>query len=117
MSELDSLAGVRARIDELDRRIQELINERAACAQEVARVKTTAGDTGDFYRPDREAQVLSDAADAGDVGATKTSEATTRPVAERREVKRRMGDPFAPSEETVSTRVHPFGSMASTPGP
>ena len=56
MSDQD-LSAVRARIDEIDRQIQALISERAGCAQEVARIKQAAGDS-DFYRPEREAQVL-----------------------------------------------------------
>ena len=52
------LGAIREQIDSLDDRILELINERAACAQEVAQIKrTTAGETH-FYRPEREAQVL-----------------------------------------------------------
>ncbi len=52
------LAAMRARIDELDRRIVELANERARCAQQVAEVKRAAGETGSFWRPEREAQIL-----------------------------------------------------------
>lgn len=53
------LSHVRQRIDELDQQIQRLINERAQCAQQVAEIKIAAGDTdADFYRPEREAQVL-----------------------------------------------------------
>ncbi len=53
------LSQVRQRIDELDQQIQLLINERAKCAQQVAEIKTAAGDSdADFYRPEREAQVL-----------------------------------------------------------
>jgi chorismate mutase/prephenate dehydratase len=57
MSE-ERLADIRERIDELDVRIQTLINERAAAAQEVARIKVDAGPDAVFYRPEREAQVL-----------------------------------------------------------
>lgn len=54
-----SLDQVRARIDALDEQIQALINERAECAQAVARIKLASGDAeADFYRPEREAQVL-----------------------------------------------------------
>lgn len=53
------LAAIRDRIDSLDSEIQRLISERAKCAQEVAEVKLSAGDTdANFYRPEREAQVL-----------------------------------------------------------
>src|SRR5699024_8186443 len=51
----------RTRIDALDQRIQALINERAELAQQVAKIKQEAGRT-DFYRPEREAKVLSQVA-------------------------------------------------------
>jgi chorismate mutase/prephenate dehydratase len=52
------LALVRARIDAVDVKIQALINERAQLAQAVGVSKTLAGQTADFYMPEREAQVL-----------------------------------------------------------
>jgi len=60
MSEQEvKLNKIRDRIDQLDDQIQKLINERARCAQEVAEVKISYGDTeANFYRPGREAQVL-----------------------------------------------------------
>ncbi len=54
----DPLMSIRARIDTLDAQIQELIAARARCAQEVAAVKRALGDNSNFYRPEREAQVL-----------------------------------------------------------
>jgi chorismate mutase/prephenate dehydratase len=54
----DKLEAVRGRIDALDEQIQELINRRAAFAQEVAGIKAGHGQCGDFYRPDREAAIL-----------------------------------------------------------
>lgn len=60
MSEQE-LQALRVRIDNLDEKILELINERASCAQEVGRVKEAElgeGETAVFYRPEREAQVL-----------------------------------------------------------
>ncbi len=54
-----NLSEIRERIDELDDQIQQLINERAECAQSVADIKSQSGDAeADFYRPEREAQVL-----------------------------------------------------------
>lgn len=54
-----SLSQVRERIDALDAQIQQLINERAECAQAVADIKQKSGDgEADFYRPEREAQIL-----------------------------------------------------------
>ena len=58
MTEKDQLADIRKRIDEIDKSIQELVSERASCAANVAKVKQQQGETGHFYRPEREAQVL-----------------------------------------------------------
>ncbi|OOZ36345.1 prephenate dehydratase [Solemya velesiana gill symbiont] len=58
MSDQDKLQGIRERIDSLDVQIQELINQRAAAAQEVARIKLAEDKDAFFYRPDREATVL-----------------------------------------------------------
>jgi len=52
------LGGIRGKIDDIDARIQELLNERARFAQQVGISKTAAGKTVDFYRPEREAEVL-----------------------------------------------------------
>src|SRR5450631_180099 len=52
------LAQVRARIDAVDEKIQTLINERASLAQLVGASKSLSGSTADFYKPEREAQVL-----------------------------------------------------------
>jgi len=52
----DQLKAIRDRIDVLDQRIQDLINARAKCAQEVAALKN--GDSVPYYRPEREAEVL-----------------------------------------------------------
>lgn len=56
-----TLETLRDSIDTLDQQIQELINQRAACAKKVAEVKQSkVGDDQKalFYRPEREAQVL-----------------------------------------------------------
>jgi chorismate mutase/prephenate dehydratase len=52
------LEEVRVRIDAIDERIQTLINQRAELAQLVGISKHADGHTVDFYRPEREAQVL-----------------------------------------------------------
>lgn len=57
MSEQE-LQALRVRIDSLDEKILELINERARCAQEVGKVKEIESGETSFYRPEREAQVL-----------------------------------------------------------
>ncbi len=60
MSEEKELGALRDQIDALDQQIQKLINERARCAQNVAHVKEkyANGQAIQFYRPEREAQVL-----------------------------------------------------------
>src|SRR6266478_5871261 len=52
------LEQARVRIDAIDEKIHQLINERARLAQLVGISKTRDGRTVDFYRPEREAQVL-----------------------------------------------------------
>ena len=58
MSADNKLDDLRRRIDVLDEQIQQLITERASCARQVAEVKTEQGGNTDFYRPEREAEVL-----------------------------------------------------------
>jgi chorismate mutase/prephenate dehydratase len=52
------LGAIRAQIDDIDARIQILLNERARHAQRVGISKSASGRAVDFYRPEREAQVL-----------------------------------------------------------
>ena len=52
------LEAVRARIDAVDEDIHRLISERARLAQQVGISKAATGRAVDFYRPEREAQVL-----------------------------------------------------------
>jgi len=52
------LAGIRSRIDEIDANLHALLNERARYAQQVGISKHAAGHLVDFYRPEREAEVL-----------------------------------------------------------
>lgn len=56
--ERPDLAGIRDRIDAVDTELQRLLNERAGLAQQVGISKHASGRTVDFYRPEREAQVL-----------------------------------------------------------
>ena len=59
MSEKEALHAIRHKIDETDKQIQQLLNERTAMAEEVARIKVANGEQiSDFYRPEREAMVL-----------------------------------------------------------
>lgn len=51
------LQQIRQRIDSIDQKIQELINQRAACAKEVADAKRNSKQAV-YFRPEREAQIL-----------------------------------------------------------
>jgi chorismate mutase / prephenate dehydratase len=54
-----AIDAIRDRIDDIDRRIHDLLNERAQFAQDVGKSKRSEGlSTADFYKPEREAQVL-----------------------------------------------------------
>jgi chorismate mutase/prephenate dehydratase len=53
-----ALASLRGQIDTVDRQLHELINERARLAQQAGISKHRDGHTVDFYRPEREAEVL-----------------------------------------------------------
>ena len=63
MSDIDAL---RRRIDELDERLVELLNERASCALKIGQLKHLLG-LG-IYQPDRESQVLSNVRRHGEAG-------------------------------------------------
>ena len=52
------IAGLRSKIDDVDRRLHDLLNERARLARKVGVSKGKQGRLVDFYRPEREAQVL-----------------------------------------------------------
>ena len=54
-AELDA---IRARINEIDAQLQHLINERAKIAQKVGVAKGELASAVDYYRPEREAEVL-----------------------------------------------------------
>ncbi len=53
-----NLNAIRHRIDGLDLEILNLISERAKCAEQVALVKRAVDADSEFYRPEREAEVL-----------------------------------------------------------
>jgi chorismate mutase/prephenate dehydratase len=52
------LEEARGQIDAIDEQIQQLLSQRALMAQRVGISKSVEGRTVDFYRPEREAQVL-----------------------------------------------------------
>jgi chorismate mutase len=55
-----NLSEWRRRMDEIDKKLVELLNERSQCALEVGRIKQAAGMP--IYQPARENEVLSNAA-------------------------------------------------------
>jgi chorismate mutase / prephenate dehydratase len=60
------LGSIRERIDGIDAQIHALINDRARLAQLVGISKSASGKAVDFYRPEREAEVLRKALDRND---------------------------------------------------
>ncbi len=58
MSDDGKLRAIRERIDAVDDGLRRLINERAALAQEVAHIKLAEDPATNFYRPEREAEIL-----------------------------------------------------------
>jgi chorismate mutase-like protein len=54
-----SLADWRRRIDEIDRKLVELLNERSHCALEIGKLKQQANLP--LYQPDREKEVIQNA--------------------------------------------------------
>jgi chorismate mutase len=68
---------LRRQIDDLDEQIVALLNKRAACALEIGELKRVQHI--EIYQPDREAQVLAHAREAGRrIGGPLTEEAMTR---------------------------------------
>lgn len=61
-----ALLALRERIDGIDRQIQDLIAERAQFAGQVGRAKGSLAAAVDYYRPEREAQVLRRVVDRND---------------------------------------------------
>lgn len=68
----------RRKIDEIDRQLVELLNERSRCVVEIGRLKKTDGTP--LYQPDREREVLA-AAERANSGPL--SEAAIRRLFER----------------------------------
>ena len=57
-ADVGDLGKIRERINAVDEKIQSLINERARYAQQVGVAKGELGAAVDYYRPEREAEVL-----------------------------------------------------------
>jgi chorismate mutase/prephenate dehydratase len=54
----ERLASIRGQIDAIDEQLLQLFNDRARLAIKVGEVKRAGGSDAQFYRPDRESQVL-----------------------------------------------------------
>lgn len=65
-SSMPDLAAVREQIDGIDREIQSLIAERALWARQVGKAKGKLAAAVEYYRPEREAQVLRRVVDRND---------------------------------------------------
>ena len=54
-----SLVNLRKKIDEIDYKVHDLLNERAKIALQVGKIKVENKDTKtEFYRPEREREIL-----------------------------------------------------------
>lgn len=86
--ELSSLAACRERIDEIDRRLVALLNERARVSLRVGRLK--AGDGTRIFLPDREAQVFAnvEAANEGPLPGAALREVWTHILSSSRALQR-----------------------------
>ncbi len=58
MANKSQIDGVRAKIDQVDKKLINLINERASLATTIAEIKRTDENNDSFYRPEREAMLL-----------------------------------------------------------
>jgi chorismate mutase-like protein len=74
---VSGLDDLRRRIDALDERLVELLNERAACALQIGEIKQEQG--LEIYQPDRESDVLNHVRTHGQaIGGPLGGEALTR---------------------------------------
>jgi chorismate mutase len=74
---VSAIDDLRARIDELDVRLVELLNQRASCALQIGEIKRALG--LEIYQPEREAQVLQNVQQhARDIGGPLGGDALTR---------------------------------------
>lgn len=101
---------LRRRIDDLDERLVQLLNERAACALEIGKLKHALH--MEVYQPDREAEVLRhvracDERIAGPLGATAITRLFERIIDEARRIERATarGDGSLVEEQANIARV------------
>ena len=89
----------RRRIDEIDRKLVELLNERSHCALEIGKLKQAANLP--LYQPDREKQVLQNAERSNPGPLT---DAAIRRLFERIIDEARSAERAAMDSETKSSR-------------
>ncbi len=82
----------RQRMDEIDKKLVELLNERSQCALEIGRLKQAAGMP--IYQPARENEVLSNAArnNRGPLTSTKRAPPNASPCTVTRPKKKIRSD-------------------------
>lgn len=98
---------LRQRIDELDERIVELLNERARCALRIGEIKQELG--LEIYQPERESQVLGHVrAHGAAIGGPLGAEALTRLFERIIDEARRL--------ERESASAHGHGESAGADG-
>ena len=88
VGETARLERLRARIDQLDQQLVDLLSQRAACALEIGAIKSAAGVT--VYQPDREREVMAhvSAVNKGPLGAAALIRVFERIVDETRRLER-----------------------------
>jgi chorismate mutase len=94
---------LRQRIDSLDERLVELLNERASCAMQIGDIKQRLG--MEVYQPEREAEVLGHvrahgAALGGPLGADALTRVFERIIDEARRLERESASEHKVPDET-----------------
>lgn len=100
----EAIETLRRKIDEIDRRLLELLNARARCVVEVGKIKKQAGDMP-LYQPERERAIFEaiESANSGPLSNQAIRRLFERILDESRSVERNVmepadGDPSAPAE-------------------
>lgn len=91
----------RSRIDAIDRKLVELLNERAQCAMEIGHLKRSQGVP--VYQPDREREILAnvESANSGPLEDTAVRRLFERVIDEARSLERvARRDEAAPPEQS-----------------
>jgi chorismate mutase len=94
----------RRRINEIDRQLVELLNERSRCAMEIGHIKQEAGIP--LYQPDREKEVIANAAsnNRGPLPDTAIRRLFERILDEARSAERHAMEPGGSSQKDSQKR-------------